>query len=74
MRFAKEKDEELRNARHAWIQGALVDWDGFPSTLLREKMLVAFVKSGIRPKIDDALFGTHLKKAAKHKVSLIWTL
>lgn len=69
MRFANEKDDNVENDKHVWIQGALIDWKGYPSTQIRDKMISAFAGGGIRPKIDDALFGNYLKKAIGKRVS-----
>ncbi|KAK2813140.1 hypothetical protein FQN50_000817 [Emmonsiellopsis sp. PD_5] len=35
-RLAREKDEEIENATGDWVVNALVGWDGWPSTELRD--------------------------------------
>ncbi|KAG5991385.1 hypothetical protein E4U43_004040, partial [Claviceps pusilla] len=66
-RFATLDDENLENDKHRWVRGALVEWDAFPSTEIRDRMVRAFVGTGCEPKISDAHFAKYLAKAIKHK-------
>ncbi|KAI1860809.1 uncharacterized protein JN550_011271 [Neoarthrinium moseri] len=53
-RFAAAKDDKVENETGKWVQSALVSWNGFPSTKLRDT-LMSYVfdntKSGGKPKI-----------------------
>lgn len=68
LRFANARDENIENHRGIWVQGALVDWNGFPSIKLRDRMVQAFNGTGIQPKIADAYFGAYLAKAIRHRI------
>ncbi|KAK2594356.1 hypothetical protein QQS21_007916 [Conoideocrella luteorostrata] len=65
-RFAVEKDDNVENHKHVWVRGALVDWNGYPSTMLRDTMISAFDEN--RPKIDNELFGGALKNAVGNMI------
>ncbi|GAB0138053.1 hypothetical protein EsDP_00006300 [Epichloe bromicola] len=68
LRFANARDEDIENDRGVWMQGALVDWNGFPSIKLRNRMVQAFNGTGTQPKIADAHFGAYLAKAIRHRI------
>ncbi len=58
-RFANEADEAIENATGAWFYGALVSWNGFPSTAIRDKLMSTdFGSANIA--IKDASFPSHL--------------
>jgi hypothetical protein len=37
-RFAKAADEKIENHKGVWFRGALVSYNGFPSTAIRDKL------------------------------------
>ncbi|KAG6042468.1 hypothetical protein E4U39_005896 [Claviceps sp. Clav50 group G5] len=67
-RFGKLLDENIKNDKHKWVRGALVDWNGFPSFELRDRMVRAFVNTGTEPKISDAHFAKYLDKAIGKRI------
>lgn len=72
-RFGKLSDENIKNDKHKWVRGALVDWNGFPTFELRDRMVRAFVNTGTEPKISDAHFAKYLEKAIGKRVSLYFS-
>ncbi|KAG5945781.1 hypothetical protein E4U60_004874 [Claviceps pazoutovae] len=67
-RFGKLSDENIKNDKHKWVRGALVDWNGFPTFELRDRMVRAFVNTGTEPKISDAHFAKYLEKAIGKRI------
>ncbi|KAG5980305.1 hypothetical protein E4U55_004170 [Claviceps digitariae] len=67
-RFATIEDEIVENDKQRWVRGALVEWNAWPSTALRDRMVRAFVNTGTEPKISDVHFAKYLSKAIKHKI------
>ena len=39
MRFAKEDDDAIENAKGVWFRGALVSYEGFPDASVRDAMM-----------------------------------
>ncbi|KAG5919335.1 hypothetical protein E4U42_006547 [Claviceps africana] len=64
-RFAKIEDEMIKNDKHYWIRGALIEWNKWPSFEVRDRMVRAFANTGTEPKISDAHFAKYLEKALK---------
>ncbi|KAI0133809.1 necrosis inducing protein-domain-containing protein [Xylariales sp. AK1849] len=63
-RFANAGDDKIENAKGHWIQGALIGFGGYPSVAIRDKMIQNWANTGIKCKIETAVFGDYLKKAA----------
>ncbi|RYP03901.1 hypothetical protein DL764_004817 [Monosporascus ibericus] len=40
-RFANQGDDAIENHKGVWFYGALISWNGFPSTQLRDKLMSA---------------------------------
>ncbi|KAK4186482.1 necrosis inducing protein-domain-containing protein [Podospora australis] len=67
IRHAKDGDDNVENHKKEWIKAALVGWEGYPSTEMRDKVLDGKNWSsdgGIRPKLADKDFANNLKSAA----------
>ncbi|KAI3336635.1 NPP1-domain-containing protein [Xylariaceae sp. AK1471] len=61
-RFANEDDDNIENATGQWFYGALVSWNGFPSTALRDK-LSAYDFGSATFALRDANFSGNLDTA-----------
>ncbi|RYC62648.1 hypothetical protein CHU98_g3550 [Xylaria longipes] len=61
-RFGNEDDDNIENDTGAWFYGALVSWNGFPSTALRDK-LVAYDFGSANFALKDASFAGNLDTA-----------
>jgi hypothetical protein len=61
-RFANEDDDNIENATGKWFYGALVSWNGFPSTDLRNK-LTAYDFGSATFALRDANFAGNLNTA-----------
>ncbi|KAI0862716.1 necrosis inducing protein-domain-containing protein [Xylaria cubensis] len=61
-RFGNTDDDNIENATGKWFYGALVSWNGFPSTTLRDK-LVAYDFGSATLALRDANFAGNLDKA-----------
>ncbi|KAF5007778.1 hypothetical protein FDECE_5902 [Fusarium decemcellulare] len=63
-RFAKgdNGDEPPENHKGEWIRGALVDYMGFPTAEIRQKLFDTW-PSGVCPKTQDSVFAEYLEKA-----------
>lgn len=72
-RFANADDDNIENAKGVWIRGALVGWSGFPSTYIRDRLIAGFASGGIKPKLDDTVYGSYLAKAIGDRVSASFT-
>lgn len=58
-RFANEGDDAVENASGAWFYGALVSWNGFPTTALRDTLMSTdFGDASIA--IKDGSYAGHL--------------
>ena len=68
-RFANAGDDKIENAKGIWIRGALVDWNGFPSTAIRDKMVANWADTGITVKLAEVSFASYLTKAIGDRVS-----
>ncbi|KAH9890783.1 necrosis inducing protein-domain-containing protein [Xylariomycetidae sp. FL2044] len=68
-RFANGDDEnEPENDQKRWIRGALIGFDGYPSVALRDRMIQNWADTGIKCKIESAIFAEYLEKAADGKI------
>ncbi|KAI8626821.1 necrosis inducing protein-domain-containing protein [Xylariaceae sp. FL1651] len=61
-RFANTDDDNIENATGEWFYGALVSWNGFPNTALRDK-LSAYDFGSATMAIRDANFSGNLNEA-----------
>ena len=73
LRVATPADDILgiENANKAWIRAALIDWEMWPSTELRDKMILAWNGTESTCKLSDDKFGVYLEMALGDHVSLI---
>lgn len=53
----------MENDKGTWIQGALIGFNGYPSVDLRDKMIQNWASSGIKCKIETAIYADYLKKS-----------
>jgi hypothetical protein len=69
LRVADGSDQQVQNASGAWFHPPLVDWNGFPTTKLRDKLVNADFGEA---KLDlrDGSFQEHLAKAKPQEVPL----
>ncbi|KAI1655053.1 NPP1-domain-containing protein [Daldinia decipiens] len=61
-RFANEGDDKIENDTGKWFYGALISYNGFPSTALRDK-LVAYDFGSANIAFKDSSFSGQLEKA-----------
>ncbi|KAL1842266.1 hypothetical protein VTJ49DRAFT_5651 [Mycothermus thermophilus] len=67
-RFANAADDKIENHKGVWFRGALVSYNGFPSTAIRDKLISHdFGKANIAFK--DAVFADHLNKAKPKEIT-----
>ncbi|KAI0382992.1 secreted protein [Hypomontagnella monticulosa] len=66
-RFANTDDDNIENATGQWFFGALISYNGFPTTALRDK-LFAYDFGSASIAIKDPAFASQLEKARKDLV------
>ncbi|KAI1873960.1 uncharacterized protein JN550_003229 [Neoarthrinium moseri] len=63
-RFANADDDKIENALGSWFYGALISYNGFPSTALRDK-LMSWDFGDANVGIKDSSFANQLENARK---------
>ncbi|KAL2123586.1 hypothetical protein VTJ04DRAFT_4041 [Mycothermus thermophilus] len=66
-RFAKAADEKIEDHKGVWFRGALVSYNGFPSTAIRDK-LCAYDFDEVTIAFKDAEFAGNLRKAKPKEI------